>query len=75
MVEIMIIRLWFNRDDMNPDPMRAQKYPMEIIRNRVPASAWERFSSFSIRGARGADAMRDMKLTKKINVSRRSGPN
>jgi hypothetical protein len=59
---------------MNPDPIRVMKYPSEIIKNNVPASAWVRFRSVSILGVRGASMIRDPKLIKKIEVRINRGP-
>ena len=74
-LEMMMVRLWLKRADTNPDPIRVMKYPSEIIKNSAPVSAWVRFRSISIRGARGAVVIRDIKLRKKMDVRISSGPN
>jgi hypothetical protein len=71
---MMIVRLWFTREDTNPDPIRVMKYPSEIIKNSAPASAWVRFKSVSILGIRGAVMIRQIKLIKNMDVRIRSGP-
>jgi hypothetical protein len=71
---IAMVFLWLKREDTKPDPIRVRKYPREIIKNNVPASAWVRFRSFSIRGIRGAGVIRETKLKKKIDVRISSGP-
>jgi hypothetical protein len=71
---MMMVRLWLNREDTNPDPIRVMKYPSEIIKNSAPASAWVKFRSFSIQGFRGAGMIREIKLIKKIDARIRSGP-
>jgi hypothetical protein len=70
-----MVFLWLKREDTKPDPIRVMKYPREIIKNNVPASAWVRLRSFSIRGIRGAGVIRETKLKKKIDVRISSGPN
>jgi len=72
---MIIVRLWLKREDTNPDPIRVMKYPSEIIKNRAPASAWVRFRSISMRGVRGAGAIRAIKFRKKMDVKSKSGPN
>ena len=74
-LEMIMVRLWLKREDTNPDPIRVMKYPSEIIKNKVPASAWVRFRSISIRGISGAGMIRETKLKKKSDVKIRSGPN
>ena len=73
-LEIIMVRLWLKRDDTKPDPIRVMKYPTEIIKNNVPAPAWVRFRSVSIRGISGAGMIREPKLKKKIDVRISSGP-
>jgi hypothetical protein len=75
LLAMIMVRLWLKREDTNPDPVRAIKYPIVIIKKRAPAFVWVRFNSISIRGARGAAMIRDTKLRKKIDVRIRTGPN
>ena len=65
-LDMMMVRLWLQREDTTPDPIRVIKYPREIIKNRAPVSAWVRFRSISMWGARGAGVIRDTKLRKKM---------
>ena len=75
MLENRIVCRWVNRDEMNPDASRVVKYPREIIRKRDPASAWLNASSVLTFGINGANMIRAMKFTKKIDVSSKSGDN
>jgi len=73
MPENMIVFRWVRRDEINPDASRVEKYPREIRRNRDPASAWLKARSALTLGIKGARIMREMKFTKKIEVSSKSG--
>jgi hypothetical protein len=69
----MIVRLWVRRDETNPEPNSAGKYPREIKRKREPASPCPMFRSLSIVGNKGARNTLERKLGKKIRVKHRSG--
>jgi hypothetical protein len=73
MLENMIVFLWVRRDEINPDASRVVKYPKEIRKNRDPASAWLKARSDLTLGIKGARTIREMKFTKKIEVSSKSG--
>ena len=72
--EKMIVFLWVIREEMRPDPMTARKYPVVVIRNKVPACAWEMERSASMAGSRGAMMILPVKLRKKTEARRRIGP-
>jgi len=69
----MIVFLWVRRDEINPDASRVEKYPRDIRRKRDPASAWLKARSDLTLGIKGAKTIREMKLTKKIDVNSKSG--
>ena len=73
MLENMIVLRWVNREEMNPDASRVVKYPKDISRKRDPASAWLNVRSVLTFGISGANIIRAMKFTKKIDVSSKSG--
>ena len=70
--KIMVLR-WVSREDMNPDASSVVKYPSEIRRKREPASALLKARSVLTLGISGARTMRDIKLTKKMEVRSKSG--
>jgi len=73
MLENMIVLLCVRRDETNPEASRVVKYPREIRKNKDPASAWFRDRSILTLGINGARTMREMKFTKKMEVSSKSG--
>jgi hypothetical protein len=72
--KIMVLR-WDRRVDINPDASNVVKYPNEIKRKREPASALLKARSVLTLGIRGAKTIRDIKFTKKMEVSSKSGGN
>ena len=73
MLEKIIVLRWVRRDEINPDANNVVKYPSEIKRKREPASALLKARSDLTLGIRGARTMRDIKLTKKMEVRSNSG--
>jgi hypothetical protein len=72
--EKMIVFRCVVTEERKPDPMTARKYPVVVIRNKVPACAWEMESSASMAGSRGAMMTLPVKLRKKMEARRRMGP-
>lgn len=71
--ERVIVFLWVNRHEKNPDPNSVMKYPAEMMRNREPAWPWPMPRSLSIGGSSGAGMILAMKFRKKIEVMKRIG--
>ena len=73
MLEKIMVFRWLRREEINPDAIKVVKYPIEINKNREPASALLKVRSDLTLGMRGAKTMRDMKFTKKMEVRSNSG--
>jgi hypothetical protein len=72
--ERMMVPRWVRREETNPDASKAGKYPTEIKKKKLPACPWLSAKSFSMAGNKGARMILDVKLIKKINARKRTGP-
>jgi hypothetical protein len=61
-------------DESHPEPSSPLKYPAETRKKKKPACPWLIANSFSIVGNNGEKTIREMKLSKKINVRNATGP-
>jgi hypothetical protein len=69
----MVLR-WLMREERKPEAITVRKYPTVTMRKRDPAWPWVRPRSSSTAGMRGARTILPVKLKRKINARKRTGP-